>query len=211
MKFLNETRINHHGHEYTVIGYNPANKRYTVHFPHNNVTKAVSVQSIRSDIVSEKPAHTKATKSFNARTAQLFRAMHNRLETLPTYRDVEIDIRWETLAGFRDSLHQVPGFDLWLEWTGFSLDKDQSGQNTYGPDTCKFVSVSENASQPRKRTEHMTYPIGTMMVSKHGQPYKVIGKDRIWTIIKFLETGEVRQVPTHSISVDSIGVSPRGE
>lgn len=211
MKFMNETRTNHHGFEYTVIGYNPANKRYTVRFPHNGVTKAVSVQSIRSDIVSEKPAHTKATKSFNVRTSQMFHAMHNRLKTLPTYQDVEIDIRWESLEGFRNTLHLVPGYALWLEWTGFSLDKDQSGQNTYGPDTCKFVSVSENASQPRKRTEHKAYPVGTVMVSKHGQTYKVIGKDRIWTIIKFLETGEVRQVPTHSISVDNVGFSPKGE
>lgn len=211
MKFLNETRINHNGFVYNVIAFDPSTKRYTVQFPHNGVVKTCNVQSIRGNIISEIPAHKPATQPIVKRLRSTFDAMWDRLERLPTYQDVEIDIRWETFDGFLRTIHMVDGFELFARWTGYTLDKDIKGQNTYGPETCMFISRSENASQPRKKTKHKFYPVGSRHVSKHGQWFKVIAKDRIWSYIEFEETGEIRKVTTHQISVNRVAKSVKGE
>ena len=207
MKFLNETRTNHHGYEYTVIGYNQDSKRYTVIFTHNGVVKSVSVQSVRGNIVSEKPAFEKPTKPLTQRTREVYNSMRRRLKQRRAYADVKLDPLWETFDGFCATIHLVEGYDLWLKSTGYALDHDTKGQNTYGPDACVFLTRSQNSSQPRKTFERKRYPVGTWLESKHGQWYKVIGKDRIWTTIRFEETGEVRKVFTDAISANAIAKS----
>ena len=72
MKFMNETRTNHHGYEYTVIGYNNETRRYTVIFTHDGTMKAVSKLSIQNNVVSEKPSFAKPTKSLKQRTQVLY-------------------------------------------------------------------------------------------------------------------------------------------
>lgn len=210
MKFLNETRTNHRGYEYTVTNFDPSTKRYTVYFPHNNVTKVVSEQSIRGDIVSEKPLFTKAKGSFKNRTSILYHTMRKRLETLPVYKDVKLDPRWETLEGFRATIHLVEGYEQWANFTGFALDKDTKGQRAYGPETCAFIPRNNNSSQPRKRTEHKAYPIGTIL-KLNGQTVKVVGKNNARTIIRFVETGEIREVWTNNLSFGKIAKSFKGE
>jgi len=77
--------------------------------------------------------------------------MIHRLAINPSYKDVGLDPRWETLEGFRSTIHLVEGYDLWAESIGYSLDKDIKGVNTYGPDSCVFVTRQENSKlQPRK-------------------------------------------------------------
>ena len=211
MKFMNETRTNHHGYEYTVIGYNRETKRYTVHFTLNGVTKAVSKHSIQNNVVSETPAFAKPTKSLKQRTLVLFSAMQRRLKNRRAYADVKLDPRWKTLEGFRATIHLVDGYDFWLNSTGYALDHDTKGMNMYGPESCVFLSRSQNSSQPRKTFGRKQYPVGTWLESKHGQWYKIIGKDRNWSIIKFEETGEVRKVFTNTISDNEISKSVKGE
>lgn len=210
MKFINETRTNHHGYEYTVTNFDPSTKRYTVYFPHNNVTKVVSVQSVQGDIVSEKPMFAKARGSFNARTATLYFSMRSRLENLPVYKDVKLDPRWETLEGFRATIHLVEGYELWLNYTGYALDKDVKGRRAYGPETCSFIPRTKNSSQPRKRTEHKSYPTGAVL-KINDQTIKVVGKNNARTIIRFVETGEVREVWTNNLSIGRIAKSVKGE
>lgn len=211
MKFLNETRTNHHGYEYTVIGYNNETERYTVIFTHNGVMKAMSKLSIQNNVVSEKPSFAKPTKTLKQRTQVLYRDMQSRLKNRRAYADVKLDPRWETLEGFRATIHQVEGYDLWLNSTGYALDHDTKGMNTYGPDSCVFLTRSQNSSQPRKTFGRKRYPVGAWLESKHGQWYKIIGKDRNWTTIRFEETGEVRRVFTNMISDNEISKSVKGE
>ena len=208
--FINQTRTNHHGFTYTVTAYNPLTKRYTVHFPHSNVTKDVTVQSVRGNTVSERPVHVKHHLSLDVRTWNLYTGIKYRLANRPTYRNIKLDPRWETLEGFRETLHQVEGYDLWKEYTGYSLDKDLKGMNTYGPDSCVFIPISQNSAQPRKKTPHKSYKVGTRL-DIHGQVAVVVGKLPARTIIRFEETGELREVWTYSISANSISKSTKGE
>nr|DAU70805.1 MAG TPA: hypothetical protein [Caudoviricetes sp.] len=207
--FINQTRVNHHGFTYTVTSYNPLTKRYTVHFPHSNVTKEVTRQSISGNIVSEKALIQKATKSMNQRTSTLYYAMLQRLNKNPAYKNVRLDPRWNTLEGFRETIHQVEGYEFWKEYSGFSLDKDQKGMNTYGPDSCVFIPLTQNSSQPRKKTQHKSYKVGTKL-NIQGQVAVVVGKLPARTIIRFEETGELREVWTHNISINGLSKSTKG-
>lgn len=208
-QYINETRINHKGHQYTVTAYNPSTKRYTVYFPETNVTKQVTEQAIHKNIVSHKPTHEKVETPLARREANLFRGIKWRLANRPTYKDVNIDPRWETLEGFRETLHLVEGYELWKKYSGFSIDKDLKGMNKYGPDSCVFVSVSENSSQPRKTTKHKSYKVGDVL-DIHGQVAVVVGKLPARTIIRFQDTGELREVWTCSISFNTVAKSIKG-
>lgn len=207
---VGQTYANHNGFEYTVIGYNEANNRYTVLFHHNGVIKTRSKFSITSGSVSEKPEFTAPKEPQNVREARRFKAMHQRVATDPAYADVKIDPRWETLEGFRATIHLVPGYDLFVQYDGYDLDKDDSEQRTYGPDTCKFIPRSVNASKPRKLVDRKHYPIGARLQNQYGQWYTVIDKEQIWSTIQYDETGEVRKITTHTISKNKVGKS-KGE
>lgn len=210
MKFLNETRTNHNGYEYTVIGYNRETKRYTVHFTHNGVTKSVSMKTIQANVVSEKPTFETPRKSPEMRITVLFNNMRSRLRGRKSYADVKLDPRWETFEGFRATIHLVPGFEQWLKSTGYELDHNDKKQNTYGPESCKFLTKSENASLPRKSSKPNRYPIGTRLQNRHGQWFTVVGKRGIKTHILFEETGELREIFTNAISDNVVGKS-KGE
>lgn len=211
MKYMNETRTNHHGYEYTVIGYNRETKRYTVLFTHNGVTKAVSGLLVRYNSVSEKPLFAKPTKPTERRMKDLYLSMLARLNGRKFYEDVELDPRWETFAGFCETLHMVEGYELWLNSTGYALDKDLKGMNMYGPESCIFLTRSENASLPRKSSKHKSYPVGTWLKSQHGQWFKIIDKDRFWSTIRYEETGEIRRIHSVAISTNKVGKSTKWE
>lgn len=207
---VGQTYENRNGYEYTVIGYNEANNRYTVLFHHNGAIKTRSKFSIASGSVSEKPEFTTPKEPQGVREAKRFNAMHHRVATDPAYADVTIDPRWETLEGFRSTIHMVKNYDLFVQYDGYDLDKDESKQRMYGPDTCKFIPRSENASKPRKSVERKHYPIGSRLQNRYGQWYTVIAKDQIWSTIQYDETGEVRKITTHTISKNKVGKS-KGE
>lgn len=209
-KFLNQTRVNHHGFAYTVTAYNPSTERYTVYFPHNKVTKQVSCQSIQGNIVSEEPVHIKHPTPLAQRERALYQGIRRRLAKLPTYQDVKLDPRWETFEGFRETLHLVEGYELWKEYTGYSIDRDSKGMNTYGPDACVFIPLTQNSSLPRKKTQHKSYKVGTKL-DIQGQVAYVVGKLPARTIIRFEETGELREVWTHNISINGIAKSTKGK
>lgn len=208
--FLNQTRINHKGYSYEVTAFDPSTKRYTVLFPHNKVTKVVSAQTIQKNFVSEQPAHRKSETPLAKREASLYQGIKQRLASFPTYKDVKLDPRWETLKGFRETLHLVEGYALWKGYTGFCLDKDIKGMDAYGPESCVFVSNAVNASQPRKKTKRKSYGIGTK-IDVHGQVAIVVGKLPARTIIRFQETGEERIVRTSSISFNTVAKSTKGK
>lgn len=209
-KFLNQTRFNHHGHKFTVTSFNPETKRYTVYFQHNNVTKEVSAQTVQKNFVSEQPSHMKCETLIAQREVSLYNGIKKRLASFPTYKDVKLDPRWKTLEGFRKTLHQVEGYELWKEYTGFCLDKDIRGMNTYGPESCVFVSNSMNTSQPRKTTKRKSYKIGTKLDIR-GQVAVVVGKLPARSIIRFEETGEERIVRTSAISFNGVSKSTKGK
>lgn len=209
-KFINKTFTNHHGLQYTVTAYNPSTGRYTVLFLHNNVTKDVSEYSLRRNVVSEVAAHTKHHTPLARRESRLFHGIKHRLATRATYKDVKLDPRWETLEGFRETLHLVEGYELWKEFTGYSLDKDIKGMNAYGPDSCVFITQSMNASQPRKKSSRKSYKVGTKL-NIHGQVAYVVGKLPARSIIRFEETGEVREVWSYSLTANSISKSTKGK
>lgn len=206
--FLNQTRINHKGYSYEVTAFDPSTKRYTVFFPHNKVTKVVSAQTIQKNFVSEQPAHKKSEDPLAKREASLYHGIKQRLASFPTYKDVKLDPRWKTLKGFRETLHLVEGYDLWKGYTGFCLDKDIKGMNSYGPSSCVFVPNTVNASQPRKTSKRKSYGIGTK-IDVHGQVAVVVGKLPARTIIRFQETGEERIVRTSSISFNTVAKSTK--
>lgn len=208
MNFLNQTRINHNGYKYTVTAYNPSTKRFTVHFPHNNVTKQVSYQSIQKDIVSEEPLIKKATEPLGNRIRRLYYAIRQRLAKNPAYKNVKLDPRWNTLEGFCGTIHLVDGYDLWKEYTGYSIDRDTKGMNTYGPDACVFITRTENSSLPRQKSQHKSYKEGDRL-NINGQVAVVVGKLPARTIIRFQDTGELREVWTHHISLNNISKSTK--
>lgn len=198
-KYLNEIRTNHHGYEYAVTSFNPETKRYTVHFPHNNATKEVTHQSIRLDIVSEKPLVKKTTKSLKQRTGLLYNSILHRLNNIDSYKDVKLDSRWNTLEGFRETLHLVEGYELWKDHEGYAIDKDIKGKNTYGPDSCVFITRSMNSSQPRKRTPRKSMDVGTIHHTTNG-PVEVLSREGARITVKFVEDGTITQAWVTNLS-----------
>lgn len=150
-KYVGQTRTNRNGYEYVVKTFNQFTNRYTVYFPETYITKDVSEGVVRDNTVSEKPLFKSPTASLRARITTLYHSMTHRLVNHPSYKDVSLNPRWETLEGFRSTIHLVKGYDLWAESMGYSLDKDIKGMNAYGPDSCVFVTRQENSKhQPRK-------------------------------------------------------------
>ena len=203
-KYINETRTNHHGHQYTVTDYNSSTKRYTVHFPHNNVTKDVSIQSIQGNCVSEKPLVKKATKTLEQRMYSLYQSMRSRLKNIESYKDVKLDPQWATFEGFRETLHLVEGFDLWKENDGYAIDKDIKGMNTYSPEACVFITRSMNSSQPRKKTPRKSMDVGTIHNTTNG-PVEVVSREGARIAVKFVEDGAKTQVWVTNLSNGLVG------
>lgn len=203
-KFINETRTNLNGFTYTVTAYNQSTKRYTVHFPHNNVTKDVSVQSIRENCVSEKALVKKATKTLEQRTYALYQSMCSRLKNIESYKNVKLDPRWETLEGFRETLHLVEGYDLWKDNDGYAIDKDLKGMNTYSPEACVFITRSMNSSQPRKKTPRRSMAEGTIHQTTNG-PVEVVSREGARITVRFLEDGIETQVWVTNLSNGLVG------
>ena len=212
--YLNQTRINHNGFEYIPVEYNQKTKRFVVYFPHNNVTKEVGYMPVHRNVVSEKEAFDTPTETLEDRIRSLYRNMRRRLATRSSYADVKLDSRWDTFEGFRETINQVEGFELWVSSTGYSLDRDTKGMNTYGPDSCVFITRSENSSLPRrvkrKPSDCKSYSIGSK-IDVHGQEAVVVGKLPLRTTIHFTETGETRTVWTISITLNQVAKSTKGE
>ena len=63
----------------------------------------------------------------------------------PSYKNVEVDIRWERFSEFRKSVSNFVGYDEVLN-NGWVLDKDilVKGNKTYSPETCCFVPPEIN-------------------------------------------------------------------
>lgn len=203
-QFINQVRTNHNGHQYTVTAYNPSTKRFTVHFPHNNVTKDVSVQSIRLNILSEKSLVKKPTKSLKQRTNLLYNAIIHRLNNIESYKDVKLDPRWNTLEGFRETIHLVEGYELWKDNDGYAIDKDLKGMNTYSPEACIFITRSMNSSQPRKKTPRKSMAEGTIHQTTNGL-VEVVSREGARITVRFLEDGTETQVWVTNLSNGLVG------
>nr|DAY04867.1 MAG TPA: hypothetical protein [Caudoviricetes sp.] len=212
--YLNQTRINHNGFEYIPIEYNQTTKRFTVYFPHNNVTKEVGYMPVHRNVVSEKETFDKPAAPLETRIRELYHNMRRRLANRTSYADVKLDPRWETFEGFRKTIQQVEGFEQWSSSTGYSLDRDTKGMNTYGPESCVFITRSENSSLPRrvkrKPSECNSYSIGSK-IDVHGQEAVVVGKLPLRTTIHFTETDETRTVWTISITLNQVAKSTKGK
>lgn len=77
------------------------------------------------------------------------------LAKLPTYRGVEVDIRWKYYTNFRD----------WMcsqDYHGKYLDKDilSFGGKIYGPDTCVFVDRDTNMFMLERGALRGELPLG---------------------------------------------------
>lgn len=203
-KFINETRTNLNGHQYTVTAYNPSTKRYTVYFPHNNVTKDVSIQSIQGNSISEKALIKKASKTLEQRTYSLYQAMRYRLKNIAAYKNVTLDPRWETLEGFRETLHLVEGYELWKEYEGYSIDRDTKGMNAYSPEACVFIPRTANSSLPRKKTPRKSMAEGTTHQTTNG-PVEVVSREGARITVRFIEDGTETQVWVTNLSNGLVG------
>lgn len=186
---VGQTRINRYGFKYTVTSYDPSTNRFTVYFPETDATKEASPSRVSSNTVSEQPLFKTPTDSLKKRITSLYNSMRWRLANHPSYVDVKLDPRWETITGFRETLHLVEGYDLWVASTGYSLDKDIKGMRTYGPDSCTFVTRGKNSSQPRANRPFDPYYAGSVHEARDGR-YEVIERiDGSLCRIRFLETG----------------------
>ena len=62
-------------------------------------------------------------------------------------RGVTVHKDWHTASGFISSVMQIPNSNLKDEdWDSYSLDKDYYGSNQYGPDTCVWLDIFEQAA-----------------------------------------------------------------
>ena len=186
---VGQTRINRHGFKYIVTAYNQSTNRFTVYFPETDATKEACPSRVTSNTVSERPLFKGPADSLKRRISTLYNSMRWRLAKHPSYADVKLDPRWETLAGFRETIHLVEGYELWATSTGYSLDKDIKGARTYGPDTCIFVTRGKNSSQPRSNKPDDPFYVGSVHAARDGQ-FEVIERiDGDLCRIRFLKTG----------------------
>lgn len=82
-------------------------------------------------------------------------------------KGVSIAEEWHTLDNFLQDIDKLEGWDLALFLQGkLSLDKDSLSHQRYSVDTCKWVSVRENASMA-------TYLNGVYAVSPEGELHHV--------------------------------------
>ncbi|MGL4755942.1 MAG: hypothetical protein ACRCXB_26590 [Aeromonadaceae bacterium] len=77
------------------------------------------------------------------------------------YSDVTVDDRWHNFQNFCNDLPSLPGYQRWADYhAGASdvvmhIDKDTRvpGARMYGPNTCQFLTASQNCSAPRRKTD----------------------------------------------------------
>lgn len=79
----------------------------------------------------------------------------------PTYIGCSVSLEWRSFMAFKFWMEQQ-------EWRGNALDKDLliSGNKTYSPDTCVFVSLATNNFTTENTAARGDCPIG---VSWHGR------------------------------------------
>ena len=62
--------------------------------------------------------------------------------------------RWMTLSVFARDIQRLDGYENWLNYHGYCLDKDiiNPGNKVYSPQNCCFVPYTENIREANKRT-----------------------------------------------------------
>lgn len=94
----------------------------------------------------------------------------------PSYKGVIVCNRWHCFQNFCEDIQLLEGYNFWKEGIGYELDKDILCEKMniipkiYSPETCIFISKSENVSESttRKNLTGLTY-IG---VSPDGEEYE---------------------------------------
>ena len=190
-------RTNINGFQYVIKEFDKVTKRCIVFFPHNGVSKDVSYSSVVTNTVSEKQLFRTPSNPLEERIYALYHAMKFRLKNRRAYADVKLDPRWETLEGFRSTIHLVEGYGDWAKSMGYVLDKDVKGMRMYGPDTCVFMTRAENTSLPKdgsnvgRQSHQERFAVGTTHESRCGR-YEIIEKINSQSRkIRFLKTGFV--------------------
>lgn len=84
----------------------------------------------------------------------------------PTYQGCSVHPDWLLFSNFRSWMLQY-------EWEGKHLDKDLlvSGNKTYGPDTCLFISDALNNLLTLRQRGRGDLPLGVSRTTIKGYPY----------------------------------------
>ena len=74
------------------------------------------------------------------------------------YADCEVCDRWKLLSCFAKDIQRLPGYNEWLNKTGYCLDKDtiEPGNKVYSKRTCCFIPYSENIRDISRRKPNNT-------------------------------------------------------
>ena len=76
------------------------------------------------------------------------------LERSPTYRGCTVCPEWLNFQTFCDTVKHIPGYMKWVSYKAgipsepYALDKDKlvDGNKVYSPETCCFITISENST-----------------------------------------------------------------
>ena len=95
-----------------------------------------------------------------------------------SYSNVIVCNRWLYLKNFYEDIQKLEGYNEWLEKESMSLDKDIIAQEVtkiYSPQTCKFVTQTENMQEMRRRCNPSKM---TTYVLFKGDEYKVFNTEK---------------------------------
>lgn len=101
-----------------------------------------------------------------------------------SYSNVIVCDRWFYLKNFYEDIQKLEGYSEWLEKESMSLDKDIIAQEVtkiYSPQTCKFVTQTENIQEMNKRcntVKNAREHIKTIYVLFKDDEYKVFNTEK---------------------------------
>ena len=110
--------------------------------------------------VNDMPRGWRVSSKLNRRIYKAWQGMLHRCyserlhQERPSYKGVEVCKRWLTLSNFVEDIIHLEGYTEWAEnKQKMALDKDIKGNDCkiYSPDTCKFVTYTDNTKECNSR------------------------------------------------------------
>lgn len=83
---------------------------------------------------------------------------------MASYKETVVCTRWHNFQNFCEDIQKLKGYNEWLV-KPMHLDKDLSGQNYYSPETCVFLTPTENIKEMWERK----HTIDFKLVSPEGE------------------------------------------
>lgn len=159
--------------EFVIVKIIDSQKIY-IRFPSTGYTRLVPLGSIKSGMIKdwmkptvygigvrgdELPAQVdgKMVKEYVTWKEMLRRiADEKSLQQFPTYRDCSVCERWLYYPHFYQDIKKLPGYDKWYhnsDYRKYNFDKDiiNPSAKIYSPETCMFVTASENSLEVNRR------------------------------------------------------------